>query len=420
MRWMMWMWGLLSIAGCGVLNLGQDLQQAQRELQVIDGHVTREGPLSGPLFVVLLDDQPTPNVLAMRTLQADGAFKFLSEQGPRQLLAFIDSNGDFRLDAQEPRLWLKSPSSRALHLATAANPESGNHLSLGANSLAPAPLVDLKLERLKAHNPRFKSNYLAPVSLADKRFDSAVTQQGMWQPLQFLRETGHGLYLLEPWDPRRTPVLLVHGINDSPRAWAPLLQAIDQKQFQVFLYHYPSSWQVSSNASLLAEAWRDTQLRLGFKHFHVLAHSMGGLLARDFIRQLAEQSPAVLGACQFISLSTPWAGHAAAQQGVERSPVVAPVWRNLAPHSEFLQNLWQFSWPPSVQHTLVASYAGDSLFVAEKSDGVVSLASQLYWPAQEQAQQVRLVEADHVGVLQHAHTHTLVKRQLAMGCGNDH
>lgn len=420
MRWVMWVWGLFSISGCAVLNLGQDLQQAQRELQVIDGHVTFEGALSGPLFVVLLDDQPTPNVLAMRALQADGAFKFLSEQGPRQLLAFLDSNGDFRLDAQEPRLWLKAVNSRSISLTSATPADVANRLTLRADSVAPAPEVDLKLERLKAHNPRFKSNYLAPVSLADQRFASAVTQQGMWQPLQFLRETGHGLYLLEPWDPRRTPVLLVHGINDSPRAWAPLLQAIDQQQFQVFLYHYPSSWQVSSNASLLAEAWRDTQLRLGFKQFHVLAHSMGGLLARDFIRQLAAQSPAALGACQLISLSTPWAGHAAAQKGVERSPVVAPVWRNLAPHSDFLQTLWQFTWPPSIQHTLVASYAGDSVFVGEKSDGVVSLASQLYWPAQEQAQQVRLIEADHVGVLQHAHTRALVKRQLAMDCGNDH
>ncbi|MCJ8168309.1 alpha/beta fold hydrolase [Atopomonas sediminilitoris] len=407
----------VGLAGCGVLNLGKDLQQAKQELQVIEGRVINRAAFNdesaGTVFAVLLDDAPQPAVVGFRVVAGAEPVRFLSEQAPRQLLAFVDHNGDFQLDADEPRVWLKQPQRQALGKPA---PSAVNELVITPDALAEAPAVDLKLERLKAHNPRLKNNYLAQVTLNDARFDAAITQQGMWQPLQFLRETGHGLYLLEPWDPKRVPVLLVHGINDSPRTWAALLPAIDRRQFQVVLYHYPSSWQISSNASLLAQAWQDAQLRLGFQRFHLLAHSMGGLLARDFVRQLSAQQASVMGLCQFISLSTPWAGHAAAQQGLEHSPVVAPVWRNLAPNSDFLQALWRFEWPQQVPHTLIASYAGDSVFVAGKSDGVVSLASQLHWPAQEQASEIRLIEATHTGVLTHGQTHAVVRRQLAADC----
>ncbi|MEE4135398.1 MAG: hypothetical protein V2I32_04920, partial [Desulforhopalus sp.] len=55
-------------------------------------------------------------------------------------------------------------------------------------------------------------------------FDDPVFSQdngalGFWKPLSFLKEVGYGIYFLEPFDPDKIPVIMVHGANGTPLGW---------------------------------------------------------------------------------------------------------------------------------------------------------------------------------------------------------
>ncbi len=54
-------------------------------------------------------------------------------------------------------------------------------------------------------------------SLDDARFSQERAADGLWRPFDFILHAVPGLYFLEPFDPRRTPVLFVHGVSGTPR-----------------------------------------------------------------------------------------------------------------------------------------------------------------------------------------------------------
>ena len=84
--------------------------------------------------------------------------------------------------------------------------------------------------------------------------------------------------------------------------------------------------------------------QLYVRHRHrrlaVVAHSMGRLITRAFInRVVAAGDGRAVGLRLFVSVSTPWDGSELAQLAVDRSPVVAPSWYDVAPRSPFLRSL---------------------------------------------------------------------------------
>ena len=60
-----------------------------------------------------------------------------------------------------------------------------------------------------------------------------------------------------------------------------------------------------------------------FNTLYVTAHSMGGLVSRSFImKNVYEDGEDYIKL--FVSISTPWDGHRAAEKGVENAPSVIP------------------------------------------------------------------------------------------------
>jgi pimeloyl-ACP methyl ester carboxylesterase len=403
------------LAGCQLLDLDRQLHSAQRELLLVPGQLQGERQA----LVVLLDANDA--LVGYRIVAPDEQFYFSVERGDYRLLAFVDDNHNFRLDPGEPRHFL--PAADAVALRLQPTPAQRAELA-GLNRLAPrrddgsvVPAADLSLGRLYREHPRLRHNYLQVVEFDDPRFDPARIEQGAWRPLDFVREVGYGLYLLRPWQAGREPVVLVHGINDSPRSWRQLAAAIDPQRFQVLLYHYPSGSPLNNSAYLLSEALRDVQLRHGAPRFHLLAHSMGGLVARRSVQLLGPGGDSA-DLCLFMTLSTPWDGHPAAARGVARAPVVAPVWRDMAPGSRYLQELFATPLPAQARHWLLASYQPGG---RQPSDGVVPLASQLRAAAQDGAQRLFVLEESHTGILLSQRSQALLRRALdelpAAGCG---
>lgn len=405
--------GMLALlGGCQLLELKRQMETAQQELVLIPGQLHSQDAAQSAL-VVLLDEQR--QVKAYRSVQPDGLFYFSMPSGDYQLLAFEDRNGNLQLDADEPRHWLEHAQNAPFQVQpTPAERARLGRLNLMQPSAAngAVPGIDLNLEHLYRTLPHLQRNYLQVVHFDDPRFSAERVSQGAWQPLDFLSEVGYGLYLLQPWDPDKEPVFLVHGINSAPPIWSELIDSIDTRRFQVVLYHYPSGLPLNNSAYLLSEAMRDIQLRYAPKRFHVFAHSMGGLVARRAVQLLAGGG-GTDRQCLFLTLGTPWDGHPSAAKGIDRSPVVAPVWRDMAPGSPYLQMLFSTPLPAHINQWLLVSYGGNSRFLPQPNDGVVPLASELREAAQDEATHLYLLNDSHVGILHSRRSKHLIEQALA-------
>lgn len=403
--------GLLALlGGCQLLELDRQYASAQRELLLIPG--TLQG--SEQALVALLDRQS--RLLAYRIVQPGGLFYFGMPAGDYQLLAFTDRNGNLRLDADEPRHWLPQARTAPFQVQPSVEQRSQlgqlNLLRLELASHSPTAPPALDLSQAYRELPRLQHNYLQVVDFDDPRFSPQRVSQGAWQPLDFLSEVGYGLYLLEPWDAGKEPIVLVHGINSGPPVWRELADSIDREHFQLVLFHYPSGLPLNHSAYLLGEALRDVQLRHRPSRFHVFAHSMGGLVARRAV-QLLSAGGGTDRQCLFLTLATPWDGHPSAADGIARAPVVAPVWRDLAPGSQYLQSLFATPLPAHVSQWLLVSYSGNSRLLEQPNDGVVPLASELRAAAQDEAQHLFLLAEDHTSILASPRSQELIQRALS-------
>jgi pimeloyl-ACP methyl ester carboxylesterase len=236
-------------------------------------------------------------------------------------------------------------------------------------------------------------------TLDHARFNLEVGRDSLWRPLDFLRAGHAGVYFLDAYDPDRTPVLFVHGINGSPRVFEALIAELDLDRFQPWVYYYPSGIGLNENSDYLTHIMLELELRLGLSEYHVIAHSMGGLVARGFL-QRRQQRAASASIGHFIALSSPWGGHTAATRAVESSPLVLPVWKDMAVGSAFLDQLFEQPALDEVtrKHLLFSFAGGDGLNIGT-SDGVITLASLLRPEAQDSAATIHGFDTTHIGIL---------------------
>ena len=72
----------------------------------------------------------------------------------------------------------------------------------------------------------------------------------------------------------------------------------------------------------------------------------------------------------------------------------------MAPKSPFLEALFAEPLPDDLPHWLAFGYRGaPSFFVPEQNDGVVTLASQLFAPAQREAKRLKGFDESHATIL---------------------
>jgi len=94
---------------------------------------------------------------------------------------------------------------------------------------------------------------------------------------------------LEPFDPDKTVVLMIHGLMDSPATWFPLLNHLRgderiRRDFQFWFFSYPSGYPYPYSAELLRrELDHAEELYPMRKKMVVIGHSMGGCISRLMI-----------------------------------------------------------------------------------------------------------------------------------------
>jgi len=211
--------------------------------------------------------------------------------------------------------------------------------------------------------------------------------------------SGSGIQMLEPYDPKRIPVLFVHGIGGTPEDFRAMLDGLDRARFQAWVFRYPTGLSLGTASRALHAALAELQREHRVEALFIVAHSMGGLVSRGYLVDALRDEgggPARL----LVTLSSPWEGNEWAQAGARFMPGAPGVWTDLSPASDFLVALRKPV--PRVPHYVFYGYRRvPSLLTPESSDGAITLASQIPAWIQEQAERCWGFDADHAGVLSH-------------------
>jgi pimeloyl-ACP methyl ester carboxylesterase len=254
---------------------------------------------------------------------------------------------------------------------------------------------------------------MTQASLDDRRFAPDNVRRGVWKPDVFRSRAQGGLYFVDGYDERRIPVLYIHGIYGSPRDFRFLIERLDRWRLQPCVFFYASGAPLHAVAEDLAEELRVLRSTRGVNEILIVAHSMGGLIARDL---LINESNLGVDVPSLVTISTPWRGHAGAAFGARYAPVAVDSWSDLAPGSAYLASLFgggpPITLPAAMRHHLIFSYGRRWSAFGPSDDEVVTVASQLSREAQQQAYRVYGFNTTHTEILNEPATAELLNRIL--------
>lgn len=100
---------------------------------------------------------------------------------------------------------------------------------------------------------------------------------------------------LQPYDPNKTVVLVVHGLNSSPATWTPMINTLRnnetiRKNYQFWFYSYPSGYPYMHSAAILRQQLDEIEKRFPMKKkMVVIGHSMGGCISRLLITDVGDK-----------------------------------------------------------------------------------------------------------------------------------
>lgn len=191
--------------------------------------------------------------------------------------------------------------------------------------------------------------------------------------------------MLPPTLPRdKSLVVLVHGLDCNRTNWEPMAQLLRDAGHSVAYFTYPSDGPLEDSAALLASEMETLRKSFPEIRIDILAHSMGGLVARRYV----EGSAYAGGVDHLILLGTPnmgsrWATYRWALEAQEHYGLwkheeawrwtwmitdgLGEAGRDLKPSSKFLTSLNSCPRRDGVQYTIVAGNRNQGARIAAKA-----------------------------------------------------
>jgi pimeloyl-ACP methyl ester carboxylesterase len=109
------------------------------------------------------------------------------------------------------------------------------------------------------------------------------------------------IFLLEPYDPNKIPVLLVHGLYSNPGTYLDMYNDLTgipgiRERCQFWFFFYPTGIPIAESSSILRKKLKELHDRLDpksgnmiFNNMVVVGHSMGGLLSKMLIQDSGDK-----------------------------------------------------------------------------------------------------------------------------------
>jgi pimeloyl-ACP methyl ester carboxylesterase len=133
-----------------------------------------------------------------------------------------------------------------------------------------------------------RADFTAPIAMGlSSEHPEKIGFAAMLNPEKFAHTAR--LVQVQPYAPNKIPVLFVHGLQDTPVSWVPMVSAlwsdpVLRRNYQVCVFSYPSGYPFQYSALLLGREL-DTFDRT-FPHHRpivLVGHSMGGIICRLMI-----------------------------------------------------------------------------------------------------------------------------------------
>ncbi len=100
---------------------------------------------------------------------------------------------------------------------------------------------------------------------------------------------------LQPYDPDKTVVLVIHGLADTQATWTPMINDLRadpaiRTHYQFWFYSYPSGYPYPHSAAILRRELDSIERKFPLKHkMVVIGHSMGGCISRLLITDTGDK-----------------------------------------------------------------------------------------------------------------------------------
>jgi len=100
---------------------------------------------------------------------------------------------------------------------------------------------------------------------------------------------------LQQYDPNRTPVIFVHGLQETAASWTPMIDTLREdpwirKRYQFWFYSYPSGYPYPYSAALFRHDLDGIDRAFpNHKRVILIGHSMGGMICRLMITDAGDK-----------------------------------------------------------------------------------------------------------------------------------
>ncbi len=408
---------LFLTSGCTMVEnvLGVKEQLAlTRELGRVEGTIDVVGGATGTLVVVI------------GTRDKDGNGKFIGVDSYVRVragsYAFPVSAGRYAVGAYEDRNrnGLLDPGELVKRLTDGVEFDLGEgevvtvDIHLTADDVAPELTEPINVFEIISRSLEEQNEYslwawskkgALRSDLEHPDFGPEAGNRGLWKFRDFLNDGLAGIYFLEEYDPDRIPVLYVHGIAGYPQEFTTLIDELDRERFQPWFYFYPSGYSLDGISTHLKVLLSRIQVELDFDEVAIVAHSMGGLVARGAILKYQEETHRK-DIRLLVTISTPWNGNESAGNATEARIDLPPSFADMSPKSEYLR--WVF-WEDAdkiAPHELIDETEFHMIFGFHMrtagpvaNDGMVSVSSQTRHEAIDRALSRWPYDYDHRDIL---------------------
>lgn len=175
-------------------------------------------------------------------------------------------------DEFSPKVGITAPVTTTLNF-------QGNTATLVLNNPTRQETVSLSGKKLP-----LAANFTAPLCYYP---DVNATLLGLSEALRPEKYADRqGIFMLQPYDPSRIPVIYVHGLASTPYIWRDPINQIDEDpelraNYQAIVYAYPTGNPAAFSALQFREELAKFEKTHPMPHgFVLVSHSMGGLLTQ--------------------------------------------------------------------------------------------------------------------------------------------
>jgi len=138
------------------------------------------------------------------------------------------------------------------------------------------------------------ADFTAPIAvLLAQQNPRKLELESLLQPEKY-DEIAH-VTRIQPYDPDKTVVLIIHGLKDSPATWVPMFNHLitDEQirhNYQLWSYTYPTGYPYPYSAAILRRELDAIESRFPLrKKMVVIGHSMGGCISRLLITDTGDK-----------------------------------------------------------------------------------------------------------------------------------